>query len=363
MSNWREFYNRKKDSYISVFVSLEEADGIWKIAKAMQEQKEGIDYQFQRDNKCIGLRFFTGLMGEYATWKVIRSWGLIDSIPSFNLEIGKSKDFDTPDLMIRNFNLGCKTCKRERSILVKTYSNYPEVICVLEEVKDKGSKIVIGYKVYICGIATREVLDMFSSIYLVDSDEVREREGTIAEKKGFTKSYLLFFKSRMRTARVNFAFIPRQYILKGSFYIEEVEENKIQISWCEYHTMGVRYLSETVRYPFNAEDRAKLRNIFTHDSIVIGWKITSIIEHIQSGWDGNRVELTLIDLRQRYVDYILQARLNPMGADRKFFDWCEGICSKEASAALDILYQKTGAKEKVDSVIRGYYSVISYLYR
>lgn len=110
------------------------------------------------DNEKELKRFITGLMGEAAV-EILLGINIID------WSVGDSRDYDYPD--IKGFNIGIKTAERNKFPIIFKKNHYGQVICVRS---DKREDLV-----FVCGLATPEVLNRFQSESLVLSQGLRSR--------------------------------------------------------------------------------------------------------------------------------------------------------------------------------------------
>lgn len=117
------------------------------------------------DNKSGIKRFTTGLLGEHAIEKLL-------GINIINWNIGNSKEFHNPD--IPNYKVGIKTVEYGKFPIIFKKSYYPQIICIVKKRSDASV-------VYVCGIATTDVLNSYQDDDLILDQALRSR-GT---KTGF----------------------------------------------------------------------------------------------------------------------------------------------------------------------------------
>ena len=103
-------------------------------------------------------RFMTGLMGEAAVEKLL-------GIDIIDWTIGKSKDYNTPD--IHEYGLGIKTVEIGKFPIIFKNNNYPQIICVRNP---KYSNLV-----YVCGLASVDVLNKYQTEDLILDKGLRRR--------------------------------------------------------------------------------------------------------------------------------------------------------------------------------------------
>jgi hypothetical protein len=117
------------------------------------------------DNKSHYKRYYTGTLGEAALEKFLNVTGIID------WSIGNSNHYHQPDLKSLGINAGIKTVD---------YGLFPVVFK-----NNYGNEIIMirwgDRHVYICGLATKDVLNRYQTDELIKDDKLRAR-GT---KTGF----------------------------------------------------------------------------------------------------------------------------------------------------------------------------------
>lgn len=133
----------------------------------LKKQQEG---HHQIDNKHEFKRFFTGLMGEAAVEELLHT-NIIE------WDVGESADYNHPD--IKKLGVGIKTAERNKFPIIPKDNTYPQIICVLSDKRDDV--------VFICGLATTDVLNRYQSDTLVLSQNLLNR-GT---KTGFYGFHML----------------------------------------------------------------------------------------------------------------------------------------------------------------------------
>jgi hypothetical protein len=119
----------------------------------------------QSDNSSHYKRFFTGMMGEVALEKYLGIGGIAD------WTIGDSSYYHKPDLKSIGLNIGIKTVEHGLFPVIFKKSYNAEVIMIRWKERH----------VYICGVATKEVLNTYQSDELIMDSRLRAR-GT---KTGF----------------------------------------------------------------------------------------------------------------------------------------------------------------------------------
>lgn len=345
MSSWNDLFCKEKDSYIRVQITAEEEMMLSKTAQRMNKKEEK-EYVYTLDNRGISTRWFVGLVGEYAVSKVLKQWGLIDDMPSFDLEEGLSYLYDTADMIKVGFNLGCKTVGIGKAALVKEHEKYPEIISVY----DKFQKVV-----YICGIATPDVLNRYSDLSLVEDDRVRSKAGSVAGKVGFNRfdKLIPFSKENVKRFKVDLELCyhyyltnaDRQNINNTASYIE-LRGDKLHIrNW-----MPGFISEEEFDYPLSNQGLKRLTKVLDPNRIYIGFQITPILEKLQSEWVGDSFKLQVIDMC---------SVLSKWGS--KYKTICNDIKAEEAIGLLSIIFNPT-PPFPTDSINANFYMFLRILF-
>ena len=127
-------------------------------------QHKASEKQHKVDNNKEFKRFFTGYLGEAALEKLF-------GIKIIDWTIGDSAIYHVPD--IPGYSTGIKTVEYGKFPVIFKNNFYSQIICVTGP-ETKGL-------VYICGLATKEVLNKYQDIDLILDPNLRKR-GT---KTGF----------------------------------------------------------------------------------------------------------------------------------------------------------------------------------
>lgn len=152
-----------KGNFIPVRLSAEKVNAIKDLtAKIVEAKSTEAHHQVDCNNEYK--RFFTGLLGEAALEALL-------GIKIIDWEYGNSNNYNHPD--IKELGVGIKTVERNKFPIIFKNNKYPQIICI---VSDKIENVV-----FVCGLATEDVLNRFQSDILVLSPSLRER-GT---KTGF----------------------------------------------------------------------------------------------------------------------------------------------------------------------------------
>lgn len=129
------------------------------------------------DNGSAIKRWTTGVMGELALEKLLGEQFI-------DWSIGDSKSYHQADLRSIGLNIGIKTVRHGDFPVIFIQNNYPQIINIYRETDET---------VFVCGLATKSILNTYQSMSLIRSDALRAR-GTKTGFHGF--QYLLPFQSR-----------------------------------------------------------------------------------------------------------------------------------------------------------------------
>ncbi len=121
------------------------------------------------DNNREYKRFYTGFLGEAALEKYL-------GISIIDWSIGNSKNYHTPD--IPGYRVGIKTVEYGKFPIIFKHNTYAQIICI----RSTQQKNLI----YICGLATPSVLNMYQSDALILDTNLRNR-GTKTGFYGFNQ--------------------------------------------------------------------------------------------------------------------------------------------------------------------------------
>lgn len=142
----------KKIEWLCVYVISKKMDEGHHIADGDQEYK----------------RFYTGFCGE-AACEILFGKDIID------WSVGDSSKYNKPD--ISWLNIGIKTVERNKFPVIPKKNEYGQIICIKS---DKREDVV-----FVCGLATPEVLNRYQSDTLIISQKLRDR-GTKTGFYGFS---------------------------------------------------------------------------------------------------------------------------------------------------------------------------------
>lgn len=142
------------DKFIPIHFFEDEIIHIRNFAKEVSQAKLK-ERHYQIDDGSMEKRFFTGFMGELAVSMILEGFKL-------DLSIGDSSKFNLPD--ISKHNLGIKTVEWGKFPIVHKNPKRSEIINVLHK-----------NTVYVCGIASVQVMKQHSSDDLILSAMLREK--------------------------------------------------------------------------------------------------------------------------------------------------------------------------------------------
>ena len=161
--SYNECVTKCSDSFVRVIISDEYLQRIKLLAESIVEAKltEG---HHKVDNSQELKRFTTGLMGEAALEKLL-------GINIIDWTVGNSNHYHHPD--IPGYSIGIKTVEKGKFPIIFKSNHYPQIICIRADYRDD--------LVFVCGLATVNVLNSYQSDDLILDPKLRAR-GT---KTGF----------------------------------------------------------------------------------------------------------------------------------------------------------------------------------
>lgn len=117
----------------------------------MEKAKPG-EAGYKTDNKNIAGRNISGKIGEIALEKFLGK-------EFVDFTIGKSRDYNVPDLAAAGYKLGIKTARLNSAVpYVPAKPEYPQVICIYDE---------DNQQVFIMGLATIDVMKRYGDTELL----------------------------------------------------------------------------------------------------------------------------------------------------------------------------------------------------
>lgn len=151
------------------------------VAKIIVQKKQELHHL--KDENAHFKRYYTGTLGELAMEIFLGVTGIVD------WTVGASKDYNVPDMRKIGINAGIKTVN---------YGSFPVVF----KKNFSNEIIMIRWKerhVYICGLATKEILNHYQSDELILDKKLRDR-GTKSGFYGF--EHLKKFSSKEALLRL-----------------------------------------------------------------------------------------------------------------------------------------------------------------
>lgn len=140
-----------KNLHITIEITDEDIQKVLDFAEKMEKAKPG-EAGYKTDNKNIAGRNISGKIGEIALEKFL-------GVPFVDYSIGKSKDYNVPDIEAAGYNLGIKTARLVSGVpYIPAKPKYCQVICIYDEDK----KLV-----YIMGLATIDVMKRYGDAELL----------------------------------------------------------------------------------------------------------------------------------------------------------------------------------------------------
>ena len=119
--------------------------------------KKENESQHQIDNRSEYKRFFNGTLGEVALEKFLNISGIVD------WSIGDSKKYHKPDLSQIGIKVGVKSVDYGLFPVIFKNSYSPEIINIIWKNK----------YVYVCGLASIEILNEYQSFDLIKDEKLR----------------------------------------------------------------------------------------------------------------------------------------------------------------------------------------------
>lgn len=160
--NYKEIIDRNKINFIKVKFDDELIKRITDLTNRVIEAKKG-EFHHKVDGNKEFDRFYTGFLGEAAIEQVF-------GVETIDWSCGNSKKYNVPDLRKIGLEVGVKTSELYNFPIIFKENNYPQII-----------NIRANNCIYICGLATVEVLNKYQDDKLILSPNLRKK-GT---KTGF----------------------------------------------------------------------------------------------------------------------------------------------------------------------------------
>ena len=155
---YEDLVTRYAGNFVAVIVPQEKIEKIrWLVYDIIQKKKNeehhNIDYGHEAK------RFFTGLLGEAAVEQLL-------GVDIIDWSAGDSAEYAHPD--IKQLGIGIKTVERNKFPIIFKKNWYGQIICIRSD-KRKDA-------VFVCGLATPEVLNRFQSDLLILSKNLYGRD-------------------------------------------------------------------------------------------------------------------------------------------------------------------------------------------
>lgn len=161
---YQQYVARYFDSFIQVRIDSDYINRINEYVKnspLIKRKQEEIHHQIDHNHEYK--RHVTGLLGEAAIEKLF-------DIKIIDWSIGSSKDYNQPD--IPDYNLGVKTSEKWNFPVVFKENKYPQIICIRNVDSEHPDDNDV---IFVCGLATAEVLNKYQSESLIKSPSLRAR--------------------------------------------------------------------------------------------------------------------------------------------------------------------------------------------
>lgn len=157
---YRQYIEPFKREFIRFEFTKQELLPIIELTKKIVAEKEK-ELNHQIDDLNTHKRFMTGLIGELAIERLLG----INFIDYEQIENQThSKFFNSPDLQKAGLNLGVKTVEYGKVPLIPAHNTYSQIICI----RDTPNSVLV------CGLATKEVLNIYQDEELVLSKKLKE---------------------------------------------------------------------------------------------------------------------------------------------------------------------------------------------
>lgn len=157
---YRQYIEPFKREFIRFEFTKQELLPIIELTKKIVAEKEK-ELNHQIDDLNTHKRFMTGLIGELAIERLLG----INFIDYEQIENQThSKFFNSPDLQKAGLNLGVKTVEYGKVPLIPAHNTYSQIICI----RDTPNSVLV------CGLATKEVLNVYQDEELVLSEKLKE---------------------------------------------------------------------------------------------------------------------------------------------------------------------------------------------
>lgn len=179
---FKKIVGENQEKFIRVKIpdkKINEINGL--VKKIIIEKKKEIHHKIDGEREFK--RFYTGFLGEAAIEEIFK-------VNIIDWDVGESKKYNYPDLRSLGINIGIKTSEMYNFPIIFKQNNYPQIINFRY-----GGNIV-----YVCGIATEEILNKYQNDDLILSPKLRLK-GTKTGFWGFDK--LISLKSIKNIYEIN----------------------------------------------------------------------------------------------------------------------------------------------------------------
>ncbi len=170
--------NDERLGYKEVCITDEEFKALDEFAWKVAEYKKKEQAETYKDKSVVWMHN-TFLIGICAEWCVLKhtnhSWDVLD------IGIGRVKSFIEPDLRYAGLPFGVKTAKIGNPQMVYPDHKQDEIICNAKpyygKTAETGEHIITRiWKIYICGIATAEVIRKYQSPDYILNQNIKQSE-------------------------------------------------------------------------------------------------------------------------------------------------------------------------------------------
>lgn len=166
--SYEEYVAKYKKNFTRVFIEQKKNDDITQFVPKLVEAK-ATEFHHQADPNKEIKRFTTGFLGEAAVEQLL-------NVSIIDWTIGKSNFYHHPD--IPGYNVGIKTVEYNKFPIIFKDNRYPQIICIHSTEIDR--------LVFVCGLATVDVLNTYQDDNLIIDSKLRAR-GTKTGFYGFDK--------------------------------------------------------------------------------------------------------------------------------------------------------------------------------
>lgn len=167
MKSYEDYVVKYSSRFVRVLIDIKYCNQIIELVEKITEAKSSESHHLI-DSRNEKKRFMTGLLGEAALEKLL-------GIEIIDWSVGNSSLYHRPDIL--DYSVGVKTVERDKFPIIFKENSYPQIICVRKPCTNA---------VFVCGLATVEVLNTFQDDSLILDENLRRR-GTKTGFYGFDK--------------------------------------------------------------------------------------------------------------------------------------------------------------------------------